>query len=140
MTQKLIITIVLAFFLAFNVNAQLEKTLHQTFDITESNLVSLELVSDSVFIIPWAGNNILTETRVELYGASPSILRHFIDKENRYGIEADTTAGNYKLYSTDAERKPIRTRSGECPEIVHIKVFVPKDFELQPDKSLIRIN
>ena len=57
--------------------AQLEKTIHQTFDVSESTAISLQLISDSVLIVPWAGNKILTETKVELYEASPSIMAPF---------------------------------------------------------------
>ncbi len=139
MTQKILYTFCSLVLFCNLSYAQLEKTIHQTFDISSTDAVTFELVGDSTLIIPWAGNNILTETTIELYDASPSILKHFVEKENRYVIEADTTAGIFKLYNVDKERKPIRTRSGECPEIVHIRVFVPENFELQDDKRLVRL-
>ena len=120
--------------------AQLEKTIHQTFFIDDVSSVSFELVSDSMAIVPWAGNTILTETKVELYEASPSILAHFMEKEQRYAIEADTTAGSFLLFSKNKERKPIRTRFGECPEIVYIRVFVPENFKKENETKLVKMD
>jgi len=139
MTQKLLLTLFTFLMCNTIAHAQLEKTIHQTFEIGNTDAVTFELISDTTLIVPWAGNNILTETKIELYDASPSILKHFVEKESRYVIEADTTGGNFKLYSDNKERKPIRTRSGECPEIVQIRVFVPENFELQDNKRLVRI-
>ena len=120
--------------------AQLEKTIHQTFFIEDFSSISVELVSDSMAIVPWAGNTILTETKVELYEASPSILAHFMEKEQRYAIEADTTGGAFQLYSVNQERKPIRTRFGECPEIVYIRVFVPDNFKKESDTKFVKVD
>ncbi len=140
MSKKIIFAFLLFISFSSSIHAQLEKTIHQTFDVSKSNAISLELISDTILVVPWAGNNILTETKVELYEASPSIMAHFVEKEKRYAIEADTTSGSYRLFSTDQERKPIRTRQGECPEIVQIRVFVPEDFEKQSNTNLVRTN
>ncbi|MEO1262257.1 MAG: hypothetical protein AAFZ15_25855 [Bacteroidota bacterium] len=127
-------------FISTSVIAQLEKTIHQTFDLENQKSISIDLISDSTAIILWAGNTILTETKVRLYDASPSILTHFMDKEQRYAIEADTSGQTVLLYSVNKERKPIRTRSGECPEYVNIRVFVPEEFEKQEGNTFIRNN
>ena len=109
--------------------AQLEKTIHQTFEVKEKTVISLDLIGDSTLIVPWAGNTILTETKIELYDASPSILKHYIEKDQRYVIEADTTGSSLLLFSKTKERKPIKTQKGACFEQVKIRVFVPEDFK-----------
>ena len=125
---------------ASSAKAQLEKTIHQTFEVKDLATISINLISDSTLIIPWAGNTILTETKVELYDASPSILAHFMDKEQRYVIQADTSGNGIQLYNVNQERKPIRTQQGECFEQVRIRVFVPEDFKQENSSTLVRIN
>ncbi len=140
MSNKKIITFLPLLLCFLHLQAQLEKTIHQTFFIADASSITVELIGDSIAIVPWAGNTILTETKIELYDASPSILAHFTDKEKRYVIDADTSANQFRLFNIQQERKPIRTRHGECPEIVHIRVFVPENFEKESDYKLVRIN
>lgn len=118
--------------------AQLEKTIHQTFDISEASTISLDLVGD-FSVIPWAGNTILTETRIELYDASPSILNHFVEKEQRYLIKSDTLNGSIRLFSFDKKRDSIRTKNGLCAEIVQLKVYVPDNYEARNETTLVRV-
>ena len=115
-------------FSTFSLSAQLEKTIHQTFDVADFDAISIDLIGDTTKIVAWAGNTILTETKVKLYDASKSILTHFMEKEQRYAIQSDSIGQELKLVSVHTERKPIRTRSGECPEYINIRVFVPEDF------------
>lgn len=139
MTYKISLLFLSLFICLSDAQAQLEKTIHQTFFVDDASVISVDLIGDSIAIVPWAGNTILTETKVELYDASPSILAHFLEKEQRYAIEADTaTTNTLKLFSVNQERKPIRTRTGECPEIVHIRVFFPDNFEKESDTKLVR--
>ena len=140
MHQKIFHLILFIVFFSKIANAQLEKTIHQTFEVKNLTSISLNLISDSTIVIPWAGNTILTETKVELYDASPSILAHFMDKEHRYAIQADTTGKAIQLYNVNQERKPIHTKHGECFERVRIRVFVPEDFKQEDTSRLVRIN
>ncbi|MCB0522422.1 MAG: hypothetical protein H6577_26145 [Lewinellaceae bacterium] len=131
---------VIAFFILSSlpaVSGQVEKTIHQTFDIGESTTISLALAGE-YSIVPWAGNTVMTETQVELYDASPSILKHLLEKDQRYRIDADTTGGTIKLISFDQKREPVRTRSGTCTELVHIKVFVPDNFKGQGETTFVK--
>ncbi|HFA51103.1 MAG TPA: hypothetical protein ENJ95_18985 [Bacteroidetes bacterium] len=140
MTKKIFFSAFFSFCLATLSFSQLEKTIHQTFDVSQSNAISFDLVSDSTVIVPWAGNNVLTETKIELYDASPSILKHFIEKDQRYAIQADSTSGVFRLSSVKMKREPIRTKNGECYENVQIRLFVPDDFELQGKNKLVRVD
>ena len=114
---------------------QLEKTIHQTFEIGDAATIDLDLYG-TYEIIPWAGNNMMSETQIELYSASASILNHFVEKDQRYLIESDSTASNLTLRSHDKKRVAIRTRNGECFEIVHLKIFVPEKFYLENPTKL----
>ena len=119
--------------------AQLEKVIHQTFEIEDVSRINLDFVDDySVEVILWAGNNIMTETQIHLYGASPVILKHFVEKEKRYELVLDNTDGIVDLYNFDKERKAIRTKNGECIEQVKLRIFVPDNFESLNDSSLTK--
>ena len=140
MIKKTILLFSILFCFSALTYSQLEKTIHQTFEVDGKSILSFNLISDSTQIIPWAGTTILTETKVELYDASPSILAHFMDKEQRYTIDADTTGNGILLFSVNKERKPIRTRHGECYEQMKTRVFVPEDFTLDSDQKYVRSN
>lgn len=124
-------------FLAFAApaNAQISKILHQTFELGTAQEIQLQLIGEYE-IEKWAGNTILTETKVELYDASPGIFNHFVEK-GRYEIEIDNAETHIQLNSKDQERKSIRTKKGECFEIVKLKIFVPDNFEIVDQTKLV---
>ena len=106
--------------------AQLQRIMHQSF--------TLDTLHHLVFALPgeyqvesWAGDNILTETKVQLYDASEGILTHFIEK-GRYQLEAETGADTLRIFALDPERKPIRTLNGEASELVNLRIFIPEAF------------
>jgi hypothetical protein len=135
--MKYLVSAFLLFFAVFAAQGQQEKTIHQTFQVEEAPTILLELVGDYT-IIQWAGNTVMTETRIELYDAPPAILNHFADKEQRYAIKSDTIGGSIKLYSADKKRDTIRTKNSSCTEIVKLKVFIPEDYEIQNQTTLVR--
>lgn len=116
--------------------AQLEKMIHQTFDLSEMDAVRLNLAGD-VEIEKWAGNTIMTETHIKLYEASQGIMYYFV-KEGRYEIESDTmNETSLRLKSKDMVRKPIKTKTGECYEEVLVKVYLPDDFEVDVNTDTV---
>lgn len=143
-----------ALLLAFCLNivqiasAQLEKVLHQTFELSDSiTSVSLSLYGDYEFQ-KWSSNTIMVETSVELYDASPSILNHFV-KKGRYNVIFEANGEILQIDSKDQERTAIKTRvkkkanqaSGEietkqCFEIVKVRIFIPNDF-LVADRTML---
>lgn len=134
-------TLLLAFTLSFfslNCFGQLEKTIHQTFDLEGVEAVQLELYGVYT-IVPWAGNNILVETKIQLYNSSESVLKHFIDKDKRYFIEADTLSEvQLKLFSHDMKRSSLRTKTGaESVENVETRIFIPENFVIKDEKTLV---
>ena len=106
--------------------AQFEKIIHQSFETYE--IENLEInVNGEYEVESWAGNVILTETKVQLYDASPSIFNFYLEKE-RYNLTSNQTDANVTITSVDMVRKPIRTKKGECYEFVKIRVFIPEDY------------
>ena len=117
---------------------QLEKTIHQTFELNETATVQLDLHGEYT-LVTWAGNNILVESKIQLYNSSASVLKHFIEKDQRYLIEADTsTTGILKLFSHDKKRASLRTKTGaESTEIVETRIFIPENYAIRDDKTLV---
>ena len=56
--------------------SQLEKVIHQTFDPGTIQNIKIDLI-EGYELLPWSGNQILTETEVELYDAAPHVLDFF---------------------------------------------------------------
>lgn len=118
--------------------SQLEKTIHQTFAVESSNEVSLHLFGE-YDLIPWANDHIMSETNIQLYDATEGIFEHYL-KDGRYEMTADSTSQPFLIRSKDLERRPIRTKKGECYETVTVRVFVPDAFEIVNRQSLVRKN
>ena len=81
----------------------------------------------------------MTETSIELYDAKPSILNYFVN-DGRYEILIEDSNASVSLSSKMKERKPIKTKNGECYEFIKIRIFVPEDFDIVNENSLVRIN
>lgn len=135
--MKILLTAVFTFIAVTLSFAQLEKTIHQTFEVGDAEKISLDLFGEYDLVF-WAGNNIMSETKIELYSSSASIFNHFIDKEQRYLIQADSSSGIITLQSHDKKRIPIRTKSGECTEIVHLRLFIPEKFAVENENTLVK--
>ncbi|MFN4254199.1 MAG: hypothetical protein ACK4Q5_04265 [Saprospiraceae bacterium] len=120
--------------------AQMERTVYQSFEIDSVQTITLDIVGDYEVNV-WAGNSILTETNIQIWKASPHLLDYFIE-EGRYEIVATTTPSSATLSSKNPTRKPIKTKTDECTEIVTLKIFVPDTFQpVSPnDKKTLRKN
>ncbi len=107
--------------------AQFEKIIHQSFEIEEVIDLKFDL-HDEYEVVSWAGNTVLTETKVQLHDASPSIFKYYLEKE-RYNMQGELKSeGLFEFVSNDMERKPIRTKTGECYEFVSVRIFLPEEF------------
>jgi len=135
--KKLIPLLMSFLFFALNANAQLQKILHQSFEIEEVNSISLDLYGEYE-IEKWAGNTILTETHIQLYDATPSILRFFVE-QGRYEIEGNiSNETSFAMVSKDKVRKSLKTKEGECYEFIKVRILVPEDFTVSNETSLVR--
>ncbi len=122
--------------LSFTVQAQFEKIIHQTFEVDQFDQIDLDVYGEYK-VETWAGNVVLTESKIQLFDASPSIFDYYLGKK-RYDLVAEETASGLLIKSFDRERKQIRTKKGECYEIIEITLFVPEDFEKKSENKLIR--
>ncbi len=118
-------------------SAQLEKTLHQTFEIGETSNIRVDLAGE-VECVMWAGNTLMTETQVQLYDGSKAILTHLVEVAKRYEISVDSTAGVFKLVSVDKVREKIHAKKGSCTESVKVKVYIPETYEAVEPSSYRR--
>lgn len=123
--------------ISLDLQAQVRKILHQSFEIESSNSVSLDLTGEYE-IVEWAGNAILVESSIELYSASRAIFEAF-KEDGRYDVEAEAAGDQTTLRSVDKVRRPIRNKKKEeCFEIIKVRILIPEDFEVKDQKTLIR--
>ncbi|MEO1517814.1 MAG: hypothetical protein AAFV95_22530 [Bacteroidota bacterium] len=125
--NKAFLILGLSLLLFSSASAQLSKTLHQNFELEGFANLQLDLEGEYQ-IEKWAGNTILTETIVEIFDATPAIFKHFIEA-GRYEMEGLADEKTFQITSKDSERRPIRSKGGECYEFVKIRIFIPDDFE-----------
>lgn len=114
--------------------AQLEKTIHQTFPVNDLKTITLDLKGEYI-VEPWAGNTVMTETKIQLFNGTPYILDHFVEKKKRYDIVADTTGGTLLLASFDKKRDAIKAKTGECTELITLRVFIPDYFAARDERT-----
>lgn len=125
-------------FLSAVVFAQQKKTVHQTFPVNEEALtINLEVYGDYE-LEPWPGNTIMSETKIELEGAPPHVLKFLMEEKERYTLEISGEGESITLLSKDKERRQIQYKGADCYENVRLKLYVPDDFEVMSDKVLRR--
>lgn len=133
MTNRLIAAIS-ALFLVTGASAQMERTVYQVFEVDSIQTVSLDIVN---FTYPelhvWAGNSILTEVNIQVWDASPEIVKFLID-EGRYAFESEKTGETLRVFSKIRKRQDIRLQDmhSKCVEQTTIKIFVPDIYEFDP--------
>lgn len=112
---------------------QLQRILHQSFEVDSANLIRLDLYGDFV-AQTWSGNAVLTETQVKVYGATPGILEYALE-QGRYDIQAVHREEEVRLESVDMIRPVIATSEGQSYEEVLTTVYIPDQF--QPDSEQV---
>lgn len=101
------------------------QVIHQSFEMGPAKSITLSL--DIPYEVEtWAGNTILTETKIKMENIPPNILKHFIN-QGRYEIVDNSTATVVELSLKETNRRPIRTKNGEATETINIRIFVPED-------------
>ncbi|GEM_PF-6882072 len=101
------------------------QVIHQSFEMGERKAITLSL--DIPYEVEtWAGNTILTETKVKMDNIPPKILKHFIN-QGRYEIIENNSDSAIELSLKEVDRRPIRTKNGEATETINIKIYVPED-------------
>ncbi len=120
--------------------AQLSKVIHQTFEIDSIQNLTIKLVGEYK-LEKWAGNTILTETKVKIYNTTPGDFKYFIEEKKRYEIVAELNGTIGTLFSFDSKRSSIKNKKTgeESYETVKVKIFVPDDFNLDDPVNLVRM-
>ena len=126
------------FFLFFSIasQAQATKILHQTFSIDSVKTVQYS-IKDSVEVVLWAGVNLLAETTIVIENASQNILENNI-LEGRYKLLGQKESDSFALTFEQAQRQELRVRGTTCSETVRLRLYVPDDFEKNPDGVWVR--
>ena len=127
-------------FVAQIANAQLSKVIHQTFEIDSVENLTIKLVGE-IELEKWAGNSILTETKVEIYNTTPGTFKYFIEEKKRYEIVGEIDGTTATLFSFDSKRLAIKKQGTDkvCYETVKVKIFVPDDFNIDDPVNLFRM-
>ena len=130
--------IIIFLLLSLSAQAQLERVIHQTFEIKDDvNTVTLDLL-DTYEIEKWAGNNIMTVAKIELTGGANHILDFFV-KEGRYEMEMKEEETTSTLTNIQKERKEMNWKNGLVFELVTIKMYVPEDFDLAGEQLIRKV-
>ncbi len=129
--MKSYLLLLILFLSSISLRAQMERTVYQSFEIDTAKTIALKVVGEYE-LQAWAGNSVLTETNIQIWKASPRILDYFIEK-GRYEFLQESSPDATYLSSRFMERQPIKTKDGECVEIIKVKIFVPDTFEWLPD-------
>lgn len=109
---------------------QLQKTLHQSFEIPDSTRTLLIKFPemDSWKIVSWAGNSIMTESNIKMYSANKGIFNFFLDK-GRYNYMTYEKGDSLLMTGQDPKRDVIKAGDMECSEIVDVRIFIPDAFQ-----------
>ena len=109
-------------------SAQNEKVIHQAFDLGGIDNLILDLVG-KVEIEFWAGDNALSETKIQIWDAPPHVLKFFVEEKKRYEVLEARNGNTLTLSANDPLRDPIRYKETTCSEAVKLRLFVPDNFE-----------
>jgi hypothetical protein len=112
--------------------AQLKKTLHQTFELPDSaTCLIFQLYEDDGFtytILPWAGNNIMAESKISVYKATQGIFNRLL-ADQRYELEAVEGKDTLAIRSFDLKRVPLRYEGKLAIEEGEVRIFIPDEFK-----------
>lgn len=119
--------------------AQLEKTLHQTFEVKEVKAITVNIPADYE-VLSWPGDVILVETNVKLEQANAAIMSYVVEN-GRYQIQFEGNKdGSYLMSYKNPNPQKLKTKFGLCDEVVNIRIFVPESFEISDKTQIRRIN
>ena len=125
-------------FAATSVFAQLEKTIHQTFNMTDAQNIVVN-ISTEYELRTWPGDAMLIETNIKLENATKAILDYVVES-GRYKILLQDQGGgaNFNLIEQTINRAKLTTKMGLVNETIGIKIFVPENFEIGNKSQLVK--
>lgn len=114
---------------------QTEKILYQTFSISDTTrIVQLDIVGEMEYE-PWPADKLMVETYVMLEGAPPNVMDFFVE-QGRYALSGEGVE-TMEVQSQDKERRKIEYKGTTCFEQVKVKIFIPKNFELDEARNAL---
>lgn len=123
---------------SFAVNAQVTETIHQTFEVSEEvTQVSFDIY-DEFETEPWASNNIMVVTTVELHSGAQHILDFYI-KQGRYELEETAKDVSLSLVSKDKQRKGMKYKDFTVYEQVKMKMYIPENFDRNGNQLIKKV-
>ena len=112
-----------------SISAQFQKTLFQSFELSDTiNSLNLEL-SGTVQIESWVGSAILIETKVEMDNGNATLFK-FLQETGRYLIEEVRVDSTLVVRSKFKERPIVGNQYGNISEVVNLKVLLPDSYIL----------
>lgn len=118
-------------------SAQVEKTLHQTFELSDEN-TQVELdIFDEFEVEEWSSNNIMIVTSATLESGAQHVLDFYV-REGRYSVEKSGEKETLILTSKDKVRKGMKYKDSIIYEIVKMKLYIPENYELQGKNRLVK--
>ena len=118
-------------------NAQVKKTLHQTFELSDENTqVTLDLF-DEFEVEKWSSNNIMIVSTATLENGAQHVLDFYV-REGRYNVEKSGEEIKLTLTSKDKVRKGMKYKDVMIFEMVIMKLFIPENYELQGKNRLVK--
>lgn len=117
--------------------AQLEQTIHQTFNVTDAKNIAISLPGEYE-LKTWPGDALLVETNVRLEQASIAVM-NFVVEDGRYQMLFDSrNIGDFMLSYKTPSRAKLKTKAGECVETITTRIFVPDFFDIVNKQQLFR--
>ncbi|MFK7772786.1 MAG: hypothetical protein AB8F94_11625 [Saprospiraceae bacterium] len=118
-------------------NAQVKKTVHQTFELSDENAdVTLDIF-DEYEVEKWSSNNIMIVTTVTLESGIQHVLDYYV-RVGRYDVEKSGEETSLVLTSKDKVRKGMKYKETMIYEIVKMKLFIPDNYELNGKDRLVK--
>ena len=118
-------------------NAQVKKTLHQTFELSDENTEVALDIFDEFEVEEWSSNNIMIVTTVTLESGIQHVLDFYV-REGRYSVEKSGEETSLNLTSKDKVRKGMKYKDSMIYEMIKMKLFIPENYELQGKNRLVK--
>ncbi len=119
-------------------NAQVKRTLHQTFELTDQNTEVALNIYDDFEVEKWSSNNIMVVTTAILESGAQHLLDFYVDSKGRYDIEKSGKDALITLTSKDKVRLGMKYKGQVVYEMVSLKMYVPENYELVGKTKLVK--
>lgn len=117
--------------------AQVKKTLHQTFELSDENSEVILDIYDEFEVEEWSSNNIMIVTTATLESGIQHVLDFYV-RIGRYDVEKSGEENSMTLTSKDKVRKGMKYKDTVIYEIVKMKLFIPDNYEIKDKNRLVK--